>query len=141
MFQRASNAVYWPGYRQDINAFQASCNTCRRIAPSNPCMPPSTPLEVPNSPFESICADFFSYAAKNYLIIVDRYTNWLAVFRLAKDDTSHLIQALREYFCYFGVCSTLYGRSFSVYINRNGRVQVQMGFQTQDKFSLLPPLE
>ena len=115
MFQRASNTVYWPGYRQDINAFQASCNTCRRIAPSNPCMPPSTPLEVPNSPFESICADFFSYAAKNYLIIVDRYTNWLAIFRLAKDDTSHLIQALREYFCYFGVCSTLSTDGASVF--------------------------
>ena len=115
MFQRASNTVYWPGYRQDINAFQAACSTCRRIAPSNPCMPPSTPLDTPTYPFQSICADFCTFSAKNYLIIVDRYSNWLSIIRLTKDNSSNLIMALRDYFSHFGICSTLSSDGASVF--------------------------
>ena len=115
MFQRASNTLYWPSYRQDINSFQSSCATCRRIAPSNPALPPSDPPEMPQYPFQSICADFFTHAAKNYLTIVDRYSHWLSVFQLEKDDSRHLIKALRDYFTHFGICSTLSSDGASIF--------------------------
>ena len=41
--------------------------------------------------------DFFQVEA-TYLAIVDRYTNWLSVFRLAKDDSANFIEVLRRYF-------------------------------------------
>jgi hypothetical protein len=115
MFQRAYSTLYWPSYRQDINAFQAACSTCRRIAPSNPDMPPSTPLDIPEYPFQSICCDFFTHAAKNYLIIVDRYSNWLSVLKLSRDDSSNLIKALRDYFSHFGIATTFSSDGASVF--------------------------
>ena len=115
MFQRACSTVYWPSYRQDINAFQAACSTCRRIAPSNPDMPPSTPLDIPEYPFQSICCDFFTHAAKNYLVIVDRYSNWLSVLKLSRDDSSNIIKALRDYFSHFGIASTFSTDGASVF--------------------------
>ena len=38
---------------------------------------------------------------------MDHYSNWLSVLRLAKDDTQHVIKALREYFSTFGVCESI----------------------------------
>ena len=103
MFAKASATMYWPNYREEINKFQAACKTCRKIAPSNPSLPPSSLPELPTYPFESIAADFFSFQGRNYLAIADRYSNWISVIILAKDDATHLIQALREYSTYFGI--------------------------------------
>ena len=115
MFQRACSTVYWPSYRHDINAFQSACSTCVKIAPSNPDMPPSSPLDTPEYPFQSVCADFFSFAARNYLIIVDRYSNFLSVLKLQRDDSPNLIKALRDYFSHFGICMTISTDGASVF--------------------------
>ena len=36
-------------------------------------------------------------------MLVDKYSNWLSVLKLVKDDSRLLIQALRDYFATFGV--------------------------------------
>ena len=139
MFQRATNTVYWPAYRQDINTFQSACTTCRRIAPSNPCMPPSTPLDFPEYPFQSICMDFFTHAAKNYLIIVDRYSNWLSVLKLPKDTSSNVIKALREYFTHFGICSTLSSDGASVFTSAEmAEFRTRWGFKQRISSAYFP---
>ena len=103
MFSRASSSLYWPRFRDDINKFQTNCKTCRKIAPSNPTQPSTQKPDIPSYPFESIVADFFSLEGRNYLAVADRYSNWLSVLKLVKDDSQHLIQALREYIPYFGI--------------------------------------
>ena len=117
VFQRATASVFWPGYRQYINNFQSSCKTCSRISPRNPNLPPSTTIDSPEFPFQSICADFFSYAGKNYLIIVDRYSNWLSVQKLKRDTATHLTSALRDYFSHFGVATTLSSDGESIFVS------------------------
>ena len=117
MFQRASSDLYWPHFRQDINSYQIACGTCRRIAPSNPDMPPSTPLDTPEYPFQSICADFFSHAGKTYLIIVDRYSNWLSVQKLPKDNSTNLIKTLRDYFSHFGIATVFSTDGASIFVS------------------------
>ena len=111
MFQRASSDLYWPNFRQ------IACGTCRRIAPSNPDMPPSTPLDTPEYPFQSICADFFSHAGKTYLIIVDRYSNWLSVQKLPKDNSTNLIKTLRDYFSHFGIATVFSTDGASIFVS------------------------
>ena len=103
MFSRAAASLYWPNYREEINKYQADCRTCRRIAPSNPALPPSTEPDLPSYPFESVVGDFFSLEGRNYLAMADRYSNWLSLFKLPEDDSKHLIQVLRDYSSYFGI--------------------------------------
>ena len=43
----------------------------------------------------------------HYLIIVDKYSNWLIILKLGKNDSRHLIQAFRSYFSTFGVAEVL----------------------------------
>ena len=102
MFERASSSVYWPNFRADILNFKAACATCSRYQPSNPAMPPVLP-ESPAYPFQSICADFFSLHSKSFLVIVDRYSNWLSILQLHRDTSEELVRALREYFSIFGI--------------------------------------
>lgn len=106
MFERASNSLYWPNFRTDLINYRAHCLTCSRYAPSNPSMPPTMP-EEPSYPFQSICADFFSLGSRSYLVIVDRYSNWLTILKLAKDTTEETLKALRQFIITFGIPVTL----------------------------------
>lgn len=103
MFSRAASSLYWPNYREDINQFQTACRTCRRIATSNPSLPPTAQPDLPTYPFESVVADFLSFEGRNYLAMADRYSNWIPLFKLFRDDAQNLIQALRNYSTCFGI--------------------------------------
>ena len=107
MIQRALVDIYWPQCKQDIINFKNSCLSCATNAPSNPAQHSSPEPDLPQYPFQVVCTDFFTYKNRNYLILVDKYSNWLSVMLLQKDDSKHVIKALREYFTFFGVCETL----------------------------------
>ena len=107
MLKRASQSMYWPGYTQDIRNYQSRCKSCRYNAPSNPSEPPNPEPDLPLYPFHTICADFFSHEGKTYLTVVDKYSNWINVMKLQKDDSRNLIMALRQYFTVYGVCEVL----------------------------------
>ena len=96
---------------------RAACPTCTQYAPSNPAMPPTEP-EHPTYPFQSICTDFFTIAPNNYLAVVDRYSNWLSVFKLAKDNSTEVINVLRDYISTFGIASTLTSDGASVFTSK-----------------------
>ena len=102
MFERASATLYWPNYRSDIINFRAACTSCSRYQPSNPAMPPVEP-ETPLYPFQSICADFFALNNRTFLVLVDRYSNWISIFQLDHDNSEGLLKVLREYFAIFGI--------------------------------------
>ena len=99
-------ALYWPNMRADMINHRAMCSSCTKYAPSNTCMPPVEP-EQPTYPFQSICADFLHIAPYNYLAIVDRYSNWLSIFKLPRDDSTEVVTILREYIGVFGIPCTL----------------------------------
>ena len=59
--------------------------------------------------------DFFEVNGQTYLAMVDRYTAWLSIFCLAKDNSSNVIAALRQYFTRWGVCKQLTSDGASVF--------------------------
>ncbi|XP_046858537.1 uncharacterized protein LOC124451985 [Xenia sp. Carnegie-2017] len=114
MTSRAEDSVFWPGITSDIAAMRTQCNHCNRMAPSQPSAPP-TPTISPAYPFQCICADYFHYKGSNYLVIVDRYSNWPIIER-AKDGCVGLIKCLRRVFTTFGIpdeCATDGGPEFT----------------------------
>ena len=101
MIARAETSIFWPGISKAIRDKRNSCQECDRMAPSQPSAPP-TATERPVYPFQCICADFFTYKGKNYLVIVDRYSNWPIVDR-ASDGAKGLIDCLRHCFTTYGI--------------------------------------
>ena len=106
MVARASRSVWWPGMQERIEARRAACRSCDVSAPSQPAAPAS-PLPSPEFPFDKICSDYFSYAGHKYLIIVDRFSNWVSVYKTKKGGSEMLIKLLRRHFVTYGASSEL----------------------------------
>ena len=105
MITKAEASVFWPGITSDINNIRNTCQACNRMTPSQPSAPP-TPMVPPVYPFQCICADYFHHKGRNYLVIVNRYTNWPIVER-SSDGAQGLICALRKQFSTFGIAEEL----------------------------------
>ena len=105
MTQRAADSVFWPGISIDITRTREECVDCHRIAKSNPSEPPAE-IEPPEYPFQKLCADYFTHMGKDYLVIVDRYTNWPIVFR-ENGTARSLIKHLRDIFSNVGAAKEL----------------------------------
>ena len=102
MYARASTSVWWPNMRDDLIRLRAACSTCTKNAPSNPSAPPQE-VTPPAYPFHSIAADFFQVRNSSYLAVICRYSGWLSLFRLQKDDSQHVMSIFREYFSRWGI--------------------------------------
>ena len=114
MIAKAESSIFWPGITNDIQTTRANCLHCNRMAPSQAAMPPTTPI-TPVYPFQCICCDYFHYRGYNYLVIVDRYSNWPIVER-DKDRAQGLINALRQTFATYGIPDELASDGGPVFI-------------------------
>ena len=110
MSERAKQSVFWPGISQSIQTTRNNCNTCWKIAPSQPHLPPVEP-SVPTSPFEAIASDYFKLHDHWYLVVVDRFSNWPHVTKVEHNPSTigakGLIRALKRFFATFGVAHEL----------------------------------
>ena len=116
MVLRSHDSVWWPGITDDIANTRNSCQTCIQNAPSQSPMPPYPPPN-PRYPFQLVSSDYFYYNGYNYLVLVDRYSNWPVVKRCKEESSSELISSLREYFCTYGVPDQLATDGGSTYVS------------------------
>ena len=101
MISHAEASVFWPGITNDIKDKRSKCHHCNVMAPSQPLLPP-TPPPIPEYPFQLICSDFFHHKGNNYLISVDRYSNWPIVER-SSEGSRGLINSLRRNYVTYGI--------------------------------------
>ncbi|XP_021341459.1 uncharacterized protein LOC110442268 [Mizuhopecten yessoensis] len=101
MRARAIDSVYWPDITVDIARVRDQCSYCHQMAKSNP-MQPQSDITPPDYPFQMICSDYFTYNGKDYVVIVDRYSNWPIVHR-SDSGADGLVKRLRETFVTFGI--------------------------------------
>ena len=96
MVARSSKSLWWPGMQDKIDTRQVVCRSCDVAAPSQPAAP-SSPLPSPSYPFEMVCSDFFCYGGHKYLIIVDRFSNWISVYKITQGGANTLVKLLRRH--------------------------------------------
>ncbi|CAG2251287.1 unnamed protein product [Mytilus edulis] len=101
MRARAMDSVYWPEITVDIARVRDQCVHCHQMAKSNPMQPPSD-ITPPDYPFQMICSDYFTYNSNDYVVIVDRYSNWPMVYK-SESGAEGLVKRLRETFVTFGI--------------------------------------
>ena len=101
----AESSVFWPGMTPATIDRLARCTACNHMAPSQPSAPPYPPT-APAYPFQCIAADYFHYRGHNYLVVVDRYSNWPIVEESAAGFAG-LITALRRTFVTYGISDEL----------------------------------
>ena len=50
------------------------------------------------SPFQLVSSDYFAYAGRQYLLVIDRYSGWLVVGQCKDGTAGELVKMLRRYF-------------------------------------------
>ena len=113
MLSRAGQSVFWPNLRAAVIAHREQCSSCIRRAPSQPAPPPTAPTQ-PDFPFSHVVVDFFQLDT-TYLAMADRYSNWLSIFQLKKDDSANVMQTFRHYFSRWGVAKNVTSDGASVF--------------------------
>ena len=78
---------------------KTACQLCQDHLPSNP-KEPIVSKPKPLRPFQEVAVDFCTYGGKQFLIIVDCYTDWPDIIPMGTNTaTHHLITALHSIFC------------------------------------------
>lgn len=86
---RARMLYYWPGMNAQIKELIASCNICEKFKRSNQ-KEPLSQEEIPKYPFHMVAMDLFEYAGRDYIALIDAYSNYLMAVDL-KNKTSRSI--------------------------------------------------
>ena len=105
--QRARLTIYWPNIDAEIANFVRGCRHCQERLAS---LPPEPMIlkPRPSRPFQEIAADFASHAGKEYLIVVDCFTDWPEILPMLNTRTEDTIKRLRGLFCRTAVPDTLW---------------------------------
>jgi hypothetical protein len=70
--------------------------TLSTLQPNGPIStkPPPTPITPPSYPFQLLCTDYSHYQGVNYLVVIDRHSNWPTIEH-CKDGATGLLETLR----------------------------------------------
>ena len=98
---RARNTVFWPMINADIDKMIRSCSACQANQTSQQAEPLMN-IET-DAPWSVVGTDLFQWNSKQYIIVVDYYSNFPVVRQLG-DTTSHnVVNCLRSIFAEFGI--------------------------------------
>ena len=100
--RRARECVYWPNMNSEIKLDIERCETCRAHddAQSKETLQPH---EVHMRPWCKVGCDLFTYKQKEFLVIVDYYSNFIEVESLDSTSSRSVIKKLRQQFARYGI--------------------------------------
>ena len=106
--ERARLAVYWPGIDRDIDTIIGACKQRQDDLPSLGREPMITHA-LPEHPFQQLAADFAQLDGRNYLKMVDCYTDWPSIQLMNQSPTTNsLTSALHDDFARTAVPDVLW---------------------------------
>ena len=102
MLRRARGTVYWPSIASDIKQVADSCEARREIKLRNT----QEPLKQHNDgdePWQKIGLVLYGIAGKQYLIVVDYYSNFIEIGLLTTQKSARVITLLKKHFARYGI--------------------------------------
>uniref|UniRef100_A0A146LC45 RNA-directed DNA polymerase n=1 Tax=Lygus hesperus TaxID=30085 RepID=A0A146LC45_LYGHE len=102
MIKRADMSVFWININQDIRKFIQECQTCLKYQDSKVTLE-LKPKEVPILPWTEVGSDIFELYKKNFLVIVDAFSNYLEVVQLENLKSKTIINKIKCIFARHGI--------------------------------------
>ena len=100
--RRARESIFWAGMTADIKVHVQKCETCRTFETRNQ-KETLIPHEIPERPWEKVGMDTFYYRSKDYLLVVDYYSNFWEVEPLKQKTSNEIIYHLKKMFSRYGI--------------------------------------
>ena len=79
--RRARDLIFWPRMSQEIRQYVEACDTCATFPATQP-KQPIISHEIPSRPWQKVGTDLFSIFERDYLLVVDYYSNFIEVDHL-----------------------------------------------------------
>lgn len=102
---RVMDFVYWFEIIVDIVRVRDQCVYCYQMVKLN-FMQLLFDIIFLDYLFQMICSDYFIYNSNDYVVIVDRYLNWLMVYKFEL-GVEGFVKRFREIFVIFGILEEL----------------------------------
>lgn len=90
----------------EINNFVKTCTTCQKYAKNNPKQPLKL-YTIPLYPWQQVAVDIATFQKHDYLVIVDKYSNWPEVVQLSSESASEVALHLQNAFARHGIPETV----------------------------------
>ena len=103
---RARVCVYWPSMYEAIEHEVTKCPVCNKYGKGNQ-KEPMIPHDIPNRPWEKLGADYFSFAGKDYLLIVDYFSKYPEVIRMNSKTAEATVNKMKQTFACHSIPNTL----------------------------------
>ena len=99
--ERAKTSVWWPGTSKDIELFIGKCDKCAEFKTNQ--TEPLISSELPERSWQKVEPIFFSLRTINYLLIVDYFSRWIEIAKLAGTTSDDVISQLKSIFAQNGI--------------------------------------
>ena len=119
--RRARRVLYWLNMNNDIEELASRCETCN-IHQSSQTKEPIMQHHIPSKPWLKLGADLFNMNGREYLLVIDYYSNYPEVALLEKTSLKAVIKKLKSIFSRHGIPSKL--------ITDNGRQFISSEFKS-----------
>ena len=103
---RARVCVYWPAMYEAIEQAVKKCPVCNKHSKRNQ-KEPMIPHELPNRPWEKLGADYFTFAGKDYLLVVDYFSKYPEVVHMNSKTAEATVKKMTQIFSRHGIPNTL----------------------------------
>ncbi|XP_054863260.1 uncharacterized protein K02A2.6 [Amphiprion ocellaris] len=124
----ARQYVWWPNIDMDVEKTCKQCDRCQ-MEQRMPRPVPLHPWEFPGETWKRLHIDFAGpFMGHMFMIVVDAYSKWLEVFKMAQITSSATITRLRRLFASYGLpeqivtdnATTFTSDEFQLFVKSNG---------------------
>lgn len=104
--RRSRDTVYWHGINKDIENHIGQCETCKKYQ-SKQAREPMIILDLPTEPWKKVGTDLFHCNGKDYVIVVDYYSNFPEIALLTSATANSVITHVKSIFARHGIPETV----------------------------------
>ncbi len=98
--------VFWPGINKDIETLLSKCETCQKHR-NKQSKEPMMVAEVPTAPWHKVGMDLFHLRGKDYLVVMDYYSNFPEMALLANLSSTCVITHAKSIFARHSIPHTV----------------------------------
>ncbi|XP_013875375.1 uncharacterized protein K02A2.6 [Austrofundulus limnaeus] len=104
--RRARETVFWPGINRDIERMIGACETCQKHR-NKQTKEPMIIADMPVAPWQKVGMDLFHLQGKDYLIVIDYYSNFPEMALLSSVSSACVITHAKSIFSRHGIPYTI----------------------------------
>ena len=104
--RKARDSVFWPNMSSEVKEKIKQCEICSEFQSKNQKQPMQS-QQIPERPWSRVATDQFELYKKDYIVLVDYFSDFVEVEELNVNTTSSVVKFLKKQFSRHGIPDTV----------------------------------